>query len=294
MANVKIRKMEDAEPGAFPAIVGVTSSGAISTRAVVAGEDRPITTYVHELPAGATISWSGPRRAHALYLWHGTASADGTAIPTDGMLLVEHGATATLTAGPDGATLVHYQQREDHPSTPSRAGGHVHITGPDGIHRGGHRTELLNTLLADSTCPHCEIWLHRTTFFPRADTLNIPTHFHTEDEVIFVLSGKMMVGTRTLEPGTALAIDANTTYGFRAPPEGLNFINFRPETPYIVMMNRGRAFHAPVAEGPDIRAGGQTMAPIIKALRAGEPLPEGIAGPEEFISRADQRAMAEQ
>ena len=294
MANVKIRKMDDAEPGAFPSIPAVSASGAIATRAVVAGEDRPITTYVHEMPAGSSITWSGPRRAHTLYVWKGTATADGQHVPTDGAVIVEHGGKSTLTAGPDGATLVHYQQREDYPGTPARDGGHVHVLGPDGVHSGGHGKELVNTLLADSTCPHCEIWLHRTTFFPRADTLNIPTHFHTEDEVIFVIGGRMHVGTRTLEPGTALAIDANTTYGFRAPPEGLNFINFRPETPYIVMMNRGRAFHAPVAEGPDIREGGKTMAPIIKALRAGEALPEGIPGPEEFISRAEQRAMAEQ
>jgi quercetin dioxygenase-like cupin family protein len=52
-------------------------------------------------------------------------------------------------------------------------------------------------------------------------------HCHDEDELIYILSGSMIVNNRTLGPGTTMYIGGNVFYGFTAGPEGLHFLNFR-------------------------------------------------------------------
>ena len=56
----------------------------------------------------------------------------------------------------------------------------------------------------------------------------ISLHYHDEDEIIYVLEGAMVVNNRTVGPGACLYIAGNTVYGFRAGPEGLHILNFRP------------------------------------------------------------------
>jgi mannose-6-phosphate isomerase-like protein (cupin superfamily) len=52
-------------------------------------------------------------------------------------------------------------------------------------------------------------------------------HCHDEDELIYILSGSMVVNNRTLEPGTTMYVAGGVYYGFSAGPEGLHFLNFR-------------------------------------------------------------------
>ena len=93
-------------------------------------------------------------------------------------------------------------------------------------------------LWADAHCPTCDFWIHRNDFvagFP-ADQ-----HAHTEDEIIFVIEGTMVLGKRQLSPGDAIAVDANTVYGFTAGEEGLSFVTFRTQNPYYVVGTRGKS-----------------------------------------------------
>lgn len=53
-------------------------------------------------------------------------------------------------------------------------------------------------------------------------------HTHEEDEIVYILGGEMLLGKRSLKRGASLFIPASTPYGFRAGPEGLQFLNFRP------------------------------------------------------------------
>jgi quercetin dioxygenase-like cupin family protein len=55
----------------------------------------------------------------------------------------------------------------------------------------------------------------------------INSHAHTEDEIIYVVSGALHVGRRVLPAGSALFIEKDTLYTFRAGPEGCTFLNFR-------------------------------------------------------------------
>jgi quercetin dioxygenase-like cupin family protein len=58
--------------------------------------------------------------------------------------------------------------------------------------------------------------------------LEAPLHSHAEDEIIYILDGEMRLGQRVLAKGSSLFVAANTQYGFRAGPEGVRFLNFRP------------------------------------------------------------------
>ncbi|MET0988478.1 MAG: hypothetical protein ABW034_24025 [Steroidobacteraceae bacterium] len=56
----------------------------------------------------------------------------------------------------------------------------------------------------------------------------VQLHAHEQDEIIFVRSGLMHAGNRTLHPGDSIYIAGRTFYKFSAGPEGLQMLNFRP------------------------------------------------------------------
>jgi quercetin dioxygenase-like cupin family protein len=56
----------------------------------------------------------------------------------------------------------------------------------------------------------------------------VNSHAHLRDEIIFVVEGALILGSRVLAPGSSVYIAANTLYSFRAGPEGVRFVNFRP------------------------------------------------------------------
>ena len=55
-----------------------------------------------------------------------------------------------------------------------------------------------------------------------------PIHSHEEDEIIYILEGEMLFGRESYTRGSAIFVAANARYGFRAGPEGVRFLNFRP------------------------------------------------------------------
>jgi quercetin dioxygenase-like cupin family protein len=56
---------------------------------------------------------------------------------------------------------------------------------------------------------------------------NIAVHSHSEDEIIYVAAGSMIVGKHELKAGSSMFVAANTLYGFSAGPEGLRMAVFR-------------------------------------------------------------------
>lgn len=54
-------------------------------------------------------------------------------------------------------------------------------------------------------------------------------HAHDADEIVYIVEGSMVVGSRVLQPGSSMYIAANTLYSFQAGPDGLRFLNFRPQ-----------------------------------------------------------------
>jgi quercetin dioxygenase-like cupin family protein len=56
----------------------------------------------------------------------------------------------------------------------------------------------------------------------------VEPHAHTEDEIVYVLKGAILLGARTVGPGDALYVAKDTLYGFKTGPDGCSFLNFRP------------------------------------------------------------------
>ena len=236
MSHIVISHADEIAPAAFPALTGVSADSGIQSKGVVAKEDRPLYVWVHQLPPQAEIRWSKPPVGHVVYIWEGDAAADGKTLQKGAVLAVEHQGEAVLRAGAGGARLVHYHQREA-VASPARAGGHAHVIGKNGVFRGANAERgSVYTMWMEAACPTCSMWFHKAAYvkpFPQGNP-----HYHTQDEIIFVVEGNMVLGRKAHGPGTALAIDANTVYGFGMDEPGMAFINFRLSEPTVVMMSR--------------------------------------------------------
>jgi hypothetical protein len=57
----------------------------------------------------------------------------------------------------------------------------------------------------------------------------VEPHSHDIAEIIYVVAGELHFGSRVLGPGSSVAIDRNAIYSFRSGPQGLKFLNFRPQ-----------------------------------------------------------------
>jgi hypothetical protein len=67
-----------------------------------------------------------------------------------------------------------------------------------------------------------EVWFEPDTV--------VQAHAHVRDEIVYVVAGSMVLGNRVLEPGSSVFIAGKTLYSFRAGPDGLHFVNFRPQS----------------------------------------------------------------
>lgn len=213
---------------AFPSLAGISSHGAVSTRAVFASAEHVLHLQVHELAAGAGLNTSGSPVDHTLYVWKGGVVANGSALAEESAIIVEHNGGAAIVAASGGATLLHFYRPETHPGRPTRAGGHVHLVGPDGAIKppAGARMRIW----ADAQCPTCEIWLHRTRPFAPNDGGG--AHSHSADEIEFILEGAAIHGRRAFPPGAAYLVEADTQYKVGSGPEGLSMLVFRPSDNY--------------------------------------------------------------
>ena len=54
-------------------------------------------------------------------------------------------------------------------------------------------------------------------------------HAHDQDEIIYVIGGSMLLGNRTLAPGSSVYIAKDTLYGFAAGEDGLRILVFRSD-----------------------------------------------------------------
>ena len=70
-----------------------------------------------------------------------------------------------------------------------------------------------------------EVQLFEAKFDPDKAT---EVHTHEQDEIVYVVAGQMLFGRHILNPGDSIHIPGMTLYSFRAGPEGLQFLNFRP------------------------------------------------------------------
>ena len=207
---------------------GVTSAGEVTVAAGLEGTSDPIHVHRFRLEAGAVLRWHDLPHGSLIHVDNGAIEVEGERLGRDSVLVVEHGASTEASALEPTELLAFTPAG----SASSRAGGHVHLLPSDRVPRsrdfyGDGRVG--GAWFADSKCPTCEFWLHETVL-PQGG-FEVGVHAHTEDEVIVVTRGEIVLGQRALGPGTVIAIAHATLYSFRTGPDGLTFLNFRPNLP---------------------------------------------------------------
>jgi hypothetical protein len=229
MAKVKVIPFERSLPLAPPA----DTAGIVKSRAYLAGPRDPLHLLRHSLAADASVRLRGIPADLMLYVLEGSIDACDRTLAKSSSMIIEFGAEALVTAGQDGAILLAFHQAE-RPGD-AKPGGHLHLLPRASVpctHDLGTQNEMGGGIHADADCPTCTVWLHENDFHCKDGTA-VPLHSHSEDEIIFVTAGEIRLGNRRYGPGTALAIAANTIYGFDAAPEGLSLINFRAASPTV-------------------------------------------------------------
>jgi hypothetical protein len=204
--------------------------GQIESRAYFKQAADPLHLRMHRLTADAVLRIERPATDTLLYVWKGAVVAHGVHLGERSSLIVERGALAELCAVAGPATLLLFSPKEE----PRRERGAPHLRllprerVPCNRDLAGQGFAG-GALHADASAVSCHLWLHENDFYVGGDPVAV--HSHSEDEIIFVRDGALCVGNRAYGPGTALAIAANTKYGFDVGPTGLSFVNFRAAAP---------------------------------------------------------------
>jgi len=227
MAKIAIGTFEQAEPAPPPAGI----AGAAWTRRYFAGKDDPIHLHVHALAAGEIMRLEASAIDRLGYVWRGAVTTGGRSLGEGSSFIVEHGAALTIAGDASESQLAVFAAGKVLAN--QRAGGHVHLLPRDMVPRvdASAGSPTVGGLHSDGNCPSCELWLNENTLpgggAITAEQAERGIHAHPHDEIIFVTNGRIRLGNRLYDAGTALAIAADTLYGFAPGPDGLSFITFR-------------------------------------------------------------------
>ena len=208
MPRFSIHRPEDAASGEFPELPGITSSGEIRSRGLVVNEICPLHLWEHALGSGARLSIQKSEVDHTFFVTSGSVLVNGKVVIPQSAVVVAHGASMELQVPGPPATILHWRRPESSPQRPAREGGQVQVVGPEGLYE--FKPERAVRIWADSASPTGETWLHCSRLFGPGSAEE--PHYHTADEVIYILGGSAVIGRQELGPGTAVAIDAYTTY----------------------------------------------------------------------------------
>jgi hypothetical protein len=226
MAKVQFVTPDGAARIAAPTCGG----GRIQSRAYFNRETDPLGLQVHELTVDTVLNVGSPATDTLVYVWMGAVVVQGVRLVERSSLIVECGASAEMSAIDSGATLLFFTPKKPRPG--ERTAPRLRLLPRERVpcNRDLAGQGLAGGALhADASPTSCHLWLHENDFYVGGNPVAV--HSHTEDEIIFVREGELRVGHRAYGPGAALAIAANTKYGFQVGPAGLSFVNFRASAP---------------------------------------------------------------
>lgn len=236
MAKVSVRSVDEA--AATAPLPGVSLRDG-EVFGIYPAQADPILLHRICLAAGGSIAIGDAGAGQAYYVRSGAVTVFGQLVGAGGSIVVEHGAAADLLAsGP--SELFCFAIGDANAQAVTRPGGRVHVLPPAQVPRCvdfDGAGQYGGALYADAACPTCEIWLHETIVHAGVE---VELHSHSEDEIILVIEGEIILGQRAFGPGTAVAVARKTLYGFHAGREGLAFLNFRPRSPVYEPRDRSR------------------------------------------------------
>jgi quercetin dioxygenase-like cupin family protein len=246
MARIMLRSTEQAEPTRFPEMPGLSTYGAIEARPLIQGGGLSLFLWHYELEPGAEIRFDKPDHSHLLYVWRGAIDAGGEPAGFDDIVIIERRGEVVIRATGGPAKLLHFYSPV--PSAKDAyARGQVIVRRKKELDRHVYPQSKL-TLYADSSSDSCDIWFHSGETPDGMLDFVDQLHSHSQDEIIFVVSGSMLVGQRRVGTGTALAVAADTVYSFMVREEGLHFINFRASESFISLVHDGKRDEAQHSE----------------------------------------------
>jgi hypothetical protein len=211
----------------------------------VSPEPYSIWMAVSELDDGGTIEWDDDHSDDGVYVmngaldvdavsscppWGGSSSPQVSRCPADGAVVVESGVRCTARAV-GVTTVVHCGARSAAPpsdglyAAPNATGHGVHVVGERGWFASGDRERVVVRWFADSTCPTCRIALFHVV--REEGGVRDRSHTHTQDELIFVVGGSVVVGGVEHGSGTCLAVPALTRYSLIGGDDGFAILNYR-------------------------------------------------------------------
>jgi len=207
---------------------GVRSSVRVSP------DDYSIWMVESLLDDGGELHWSAPHSDDGVYVMEGELDVvhDGKVrrCPTEGAVIVESDVECIARAvGP--TRVLHGGAYDPTPpadgmyGAPAREGRTVHVVGDQGWYQSGGGVHFLARWFADSTQSSSRIaFFHVALHEPhRRDT----PHSHSQDELIYIMDGSLVMGRSEYMPGTCLALPANVRYSVTTGANGIKFINFR-------------------------------------------------------------------
>jgi len=221
--------------------------GSAQSSVYVDPDKFPLQLHQIRLGAANRITLDLAERGRIGYVWHGTARAGGHDLAAGSSFIVERGQTLEVSGAGEGCDVLLFAASSD-PREPE-AGGHVHILPNARVPRDDALTDtgVRGGMHADSQCPSCNVWLHENGF-PGAEPvspeeLTVGVHSHSEDEIIFIVSGAIRLGRKLFPAGTAIAIPGDTLYSFTAGPDGMAFVNFRAGLPADIQFPGGKTMN---------------------------------------------------
>lgn len=203
--------------------------GAAETLAYFEGTGHAIHLHLHRLERSARLRLIPLPVDRLAYVWEGAVEAGGHRLDQGSSFIIERGAVLDMQALCPVRFLIF---APGHWVGERSGGGHAYLLPRDHVPRIADRTGSGTTgaLHADGTI--AGLWLNENNLAGRAVAPSPAEvlrgiHAHPADEIIFIVEGAVRLGNRLYPPGTALAIAADTLYGFSPGPEGVHFITFR-------------------------------------------------------------------
>lgn len=221
MVKVSVRTLSDV-PVATDATSNPVLLGPVEARPMIVHGDASIHLRHYRLEQGGALRWDKPEADSCAYVLSGAVDIAGVRLEEGGAFFVEHGAQISVSSA-GRADIAIFEDR--HPR--KKAGGHVHVIRPENVPTNtdsDHGDAGSSWLILDSTCPSCDLWLHRN-YMPEGNEVDL--HSHSVDEIIFTTSGEIVLGQRRFPAFTAIAIARDTVYKFQAGRGGCGMINFR-------------------------------------------------------------------
>ncbi|HWL42691.1 MAG TPA: hypothetical protein VNQ73_07095 [Ilumatobacter sp.] len=210
-----------------------------------------------DLPAGQPVDLPEQHGDEVLYVRAGEVVVDGVVCPEGGAVVIESGAHPSVAAV-NRATVLHMGPRDpvvpvDGPNGPiTRTPDSVHVVGPGGrfaLSGPGRAAKYF----VDSTCDGCRATLLHNS---REGAHVAEPHSHSQDELMYVLSGEIRFGAHRVGAGGTVAIAAHQRYSFRSQ-HGFTFLNFRRDASRHISADGDSRMEGALVNG---------MLPVIEAI----------------------------